>query len=151
MAEPRPPALSPDCRDQNHTKCDGVAWDEEADEPTNCQCVHHTSDAVKAQLRAKQEEAHQAVKRFDLNPCSLTARAALPALEKYERGTRVIDLVTATMTAPLDIATTKLTPRLITAYEAMPCHCGAMLQDPTLRCHRHPDVRLRSEEHTSAL
>lgn len=30
--------LSPDCRDGNHGKCDGVAWDEEKDEPTGCTC-----------------------------------------------------------------------------------------------------------------
>jgi hypothetical protein len=32
------PTLSPDCRDGNHFKCDGVAWDLKADEPTQCEC-----------------------------------------------------------------------------------------------------------------
>ncbi|URC18088.1 hypothetical protein QEO76_gp49 [Arthrobacter phage Cole] len=30
--------LSPDCRDGNHTKCDGVAWDLELDGPSACEC-----------------------------------------------------------------------------------------------------------------
>lgn len=30
--------LSPDCRDGNHQKCDGVAWDEEKDDFTTCKC-----------------------------------------------------------------------------------------------------------------
>jgi hypothetical protein len=30
--------LSPDCRDGNHSKCDGVAWDIEADRTTFCLC-----------------------------------------------------------------------------------------------------------------
>ena len=30
--------LSPDCRDGNHHKCDGTAWDIERDEPTGCTC-----------------------------------------------------------------------------------------------------------------
>lgn len=35
------PTLSPDCRDGNHQKCDGVAWDLLRDEPTDCGCDHH--------------------------------------------------------------------------------------------------------------
>ena len=31
--------LSPDCRDGNHGKCDGVAWDLEGDKPSNCNCA----------------------------------------------------------------------------------------------------------------
>jgi hypothetical protein len=34
--------ISPDCRDGNCGKCDGVAWDLEADAPTDCECPHHT-------------------------------------------------------------------------------------------------------------
>jgi hypothetical protein len=34
--------ISPDCRDGNCTKCDGVAWDLVADAPTDCECPHHT-------------------------------------------------------------------------------------------------------------
>lgn len=30
--------LSPDCRDGNHGKCDGVAWNLETDAPDFCQC-----------------------------------------------------------------------------------------------------------------
>lgn len=32
------PLLSPDCRDNNHTKCDGVAWDLEDDMASACEC-----------------------------------------------------------------------------------------------------------------
>lgn len=31
--------LSPDCRDNNHQKCDGLAWDDELDETTACHCT----------------------------------------------------------------------------------------------------------------
>lgn len=31
--------LSPDCRDGNHTKCDGIAWDVEADGYAPCECT----------------------------------------------------------------------------------------------------------------
>jgi hypothetical protein len=35
----RPPArLSPDCRDGNHGKCDGLAWDLDLDETVPCEC-----------------------------------------------------------------------------------------------------------------
>ena len=30
------PTVSPDCRDGNHQKCDGVAWDMMRDQPTDC-------------------------------------------------------------------------------------------------------------------
>lgn len=30
--------LSPDCRDGNHHKCDGTAWDEATDDITGCTC-----------------------------------------------------------------------------------------------------------------
>lgn len=33
--------LSPDCRDGNCIKCDGNAWDEDADQLTACTCKHH--------------------------------------------------------------------------------------------------------------
>jgi hypothetical protein len=33
--------LSPDCRDGNCVKCDGNAWDREADQLTACACKHH--------------------------------------------------------------------------------------------------------------
>lgn len=36
--------LSPDCRDGNHQKCNGVAWDLEADEPTQCRCPNEVCD-----------------------------------------------------------------------------------------------------------
>ncbi|AZS11744.1 hypothetical protein HOU96_gp46 [Arthrobacter phage Maja] len=32
------PLLSPDCRDNNHSKCDGVAWDLEIDMASACEC-----------------------------------------------------------------------------------------------------------------
>jgi hypothetical protein len=32
---------SPDCRDENHRKCDGVAWDLLADQPCDCGCPCH--------------------------------------------------------------------------------------------------------------
>lgn len=32
---------SPDCRDENHQKCDGVAWDLMADQPCHCGCPCH--------------------------------------------------------------------------------------------------------------
>ena len=32
---------SPDCRDENHQKCDGVAWDLLRDQPTDCGCACH--------------------------------------------------------------------------------------------------------------
>jgi hypothetical protein len=34
--------LSPDCRDGNCHKCDGIAWDEKADDYTHClhDCDH---------------------------------------------------------------------------------------------------------------
>jgi len=38
--------VSPDCRDKNHTKCDGVAWDEQRDEPTACQCRDLTHGSI---------------------------------------------------------------------------------------------------------
>lgn len=34
--------VSPDCRDQNHQKCPGDAWDEAHDHATDCQCQCHT-------------------------------------------------------------------------------------------------------------
>lgn len=33
--------LSPDCRDGNHQKCNGDAWDLEADGITDCRCGCH--------------------------------------------------------------------------------------------------------------
>lgn len=33
--------LSPDCRDGNPTKCDGVAWNTIDDEPTDCEGEEH--------------------------------------------------------------------------------------------------------------
>lgn len=33
--------LSPDCRDGNCVKCDGDAWDFDADKLTTCSCPHH--------------------------------------------------------------------------------------------------------------
>lgn len=38
VAESKIVHLSPDCRDGNHQKCDGVAWDLVADLPTACGC-----------------------------------------------------------------------------------------------------------------
>lgn len=40
------PWLSPDCRDENHRKCNGVAWDDAADAPTECQCRDLTHGAA---------------------------------------------------------------------------------------------------------
>lgn len=39
------PLLSPECRDGNHGKCDGVAWDLEADAPADCACPECEHDA----------------------------------------------------------------------------------------------------------
>lgn len=36
------PRISPDCRDNNHQKCDTVAWDIEADMPVSCECTDCT-------------------------------------------------------------------------------------------------------------
>lgn len=33
--------LSPDCRDENHAKCDLKAWDEDEDALTECGCICH--------------------------------------------------------------------------------------------------------------
>jgi hypothetical protein len=33
--------LSPDCRDENHQKCDRIAWDEDKDDGTDCGCDCH--------------------------------------------------------------------------------------------------------------
>lgn len=33
--------LSPDCRDNNHIKCDGTAWDTEQDHLCECFCQCH--------------------------------------------------------------------------------------------------------------
>lgn len=32
---------SPDCRDANHHKCYGGAWNEAEDRPVDCQCSCH--------------------------------------------------------------------------------------------------------------
>lgn len=37
--------VSPDCRDGNHRKCYGDAWDVEADAATVCGCGCHAVDA----------------------------------------------------------------------------------------------------------
>lgn len=40
---------SPDCRDGNHGKCPGEAWDMERDEETPCECpCHHASYEAEA-------------------------------------------------------------------------------------------------------
>lgn len=33
--------VSPDCRDRNHQKCPGDAWDEAHDHPAECECECH--------------------------------------------------------------------------------------------------------------
>lgn len=33
-------ALSPDCRDGNHHKCNGIAWDDAADLAVECNCQY---------------------------------------------------------------------------------------------------------------
>lgn len=38
-------SISPDCRDANHHKCRGDAWDEAHDHITECQCSCHTAAA----------------------------------------------------------------------------------------------------------
>lgn len=35
------PVVSPDCRDGNHQKCYGDAWNDAADEPCRCGCACH--------------------------------------------------------------------------------------------------------------
>ncbi|WP_269067358.1 hypothetical protein [Brevibacterium sp. CCUG 69071] len=32
---------SPDCRDDNHRKCDGQAWDDDTDALASCGCTCH--------------------------------------------------------------------------------------------------------------
>lgn len=58
--------VSPDCRDQNHQKCPGDAWDEAHDHATECQCTCHAIGDYPA-LQA----AHAAYKRH-LNTGELT-------------------------------------------------------------------------------
>lgn len=42
----RPPAVvSPDCREANHHKCYGSAFDEQADRITACDCYCHNDPA----------------------------------------------------------------------------------------------------------
>jgi hypothetical protein len=36
-------AVNPECRGPNHAKCDGLAWDENTDQLTNCGCRCHRS------------------------------------------------------------------------------------------------------------
>lgn len=36
-----PNPLSPDCRDDNHRKCDGRAWDDDTDALASCGCTCH--------------------------------------------------------------------------------------------------------------
>lgn len=36
---------SPDCRDGNHQKCDGVAWDMVLDALAGCRCSCHSRPA----------------------------------------------------------------------------------------------------------
>lgn len=103
MAEHPQPALSPDCRDQNHQKCDGIAWDEEADDFGVCACSHHLKD--------KREKAHQAVKEFDLNPCSLTARAAINALQAFDNRLNQVNLID---TLPEPLKTALQSPIIVT-------------------------------------
>jgi hypothetical protein len=40
--------LSPDCRDGNHFKCDGVAWNLQTDEPGQCECDGNCADPAPA-------------------------------------------------------------------------------------------------------
>lgn len=66
--------VSPDCRDQNHQKCPGDAWDESHDHATECQCACHANGDYPA-LQA----AHAAYKRH-LNTGELaTLEGALAA------------------------------------------------------------------------
>ncbi len=38
-------SVNPECRAEKHRNCSGVAWDEELDEPTACDCpCHHGGD-----------------------------------------------------------------------------------------------------------
>lgn len=39
------PVLSPDCRDGNHTKCDGIGWSLDLDAHSPCQCRDLTHGA----------------------------------------------------------------------------------------------------------
>ena len=36
--------ISPDCRDGNHRKCNGDAWDLINDQPWECECPGHYPD-----------------------------------------------------------------------------------------------------------
>lgn len=40
-----PTPLSPDCRDGNHHKCDGQAWDDTEDALVSCGCACHIEPA----------------------------------------------------------------------------------------------------------
>ena len=46
--------VSPDCRDQNHQKCPGDAWDEAHDHGTECQCGCHAEAAPEMPRTAMQ-------------------------------------------------------------------------------------------------
>jgi hypothetical protein len=51
-ADARParlPVYSPDCRDGNHQKCDGAAWDLNTDALAPCGCVCHAYDESEAE------------------------------------------------------------------------------------------------------
>lgn len=44
--------VSPDCRDQNHQKCPGDAWDEAHDHGTDCQCSCHAKQQADPRIAA---------------------------------------------------------------------------------------------------
>lgn len=76
--------VSPDCRDQNHQKCPGDAWDEAHDHGTECQCACHGQQPddprLEAAARAIQDEG------LALHPtaCERFARSALSAADAVD-------------------------------------------------------------------
>lgn len=45
-----PLLVSPDCRDDNHTKCDGNAWDLILDYVVDCDCPCHQKEETNASM-----------------------------------------------------------------------------------------------------
>lgn len=78
------PIISPDCRDQNHQKCPGDAWDEAHDHGTECECSCHAEmlgdPRVQVAARAIQDVG------IALHPtaCERFARAALSAADAVD-------------------------------------------------------------------
>jgi hypothetical protein len=57
--------MSPDCRDGNHQKCDGTAWDDDADEETTCECPHHTPQRISYNPRIERGRRDRGAEPWD--------------------------------------------------------------------------------------